>query len=571
MLMSHPHPQTRPPPAESLWLLSALVALAVLLVFANCLPNAFVWDDEQFVVKNVFLTSPKFLPKLLTENVVAGAGVHSNLYRPLQSLTHFLDVQLWGFRPWGHHLSSIVFHVASSVAVFRLLASLSFAWPAAMATALFALHPLQSEAVAYVCGRGDSLAILFICLGLLSFRNHGWLSLCFAALAMASKEHAAIFPALLFLYDRAGQHPSPFRRHLPFWLLSAAYATARLTVLNFGDTLNFYHQPNLLTEHWPFRLYTYLTTLPKGLLLWFWPADLHHERSWSVATSLTSPRVWLSLLVVAVLLSTAVRLRKRALPAAIGIGFFFVATIPTSNLFVLINALFYDHWFLLPGVGLVIAVSHALSRIWVGPTGRRRAAVAAGCLAIIVLSGLTWHHNRIWRSPLTLYTHLLSWEPHSAKIHHNLAMAYADAGQTAQAIPLYQQAIALSDEYPHTHYNLANAYLTLGQEDRAVEELKRALAIDPTFYHALLRLGSIDLRHHQLTEAATAFEQALRSYPYAAEAYLGLAQIRLAQGDSRAALAILQSGLDALPHHPALQDALGHLQTLPGSDGRRSP
>ncbi|MBI2103967.1 MAG: tetratricopeptide repeat protein [Candidatus Omnitrophica bacterium] len=533
--------------------MSGLIALAALLVFANCLLNAFVWDDEQFIVKNAFLGSPRFLLKLLTENVVSGAGLVSNLYRPFQSLTHFFDVQLWGSRAWGHHLTTVLLHAAASVAVFRLLARLFAPWPAALAALLFSLHPLQSEAVAYTCGRGDTLAILFLCLGLLAFRARRGLSLACAALSVASKEHGVLFPAFLFLYDRALGRPAPFRRHLPFWLLSAGYIAARLTVLNFKDTLNFYGQPNLLTEHVSVRLYTYLTTLAKGLLLWVWPADLHHERSWPVFTSLAIPQVWLSLLLVAALLGWSLRLRARSRPAAIGLWWFVIATLPTSNLIVLINAVFYDHWFILPGLGLAMAAGQALERAFARGGRVRGAAAAFSVGAVVACAMLTVRANGVWRDPISLYTHILFWEPRSAKIHNNLAMAYNEAGREQEAIALYQRAIALSDAYPQTHHNLANAYLRRGDEDRALEEFGRAVAMDPHFHHSWLQIGAIRLKAGQPAASAEAFARAVHAYPYAAEAYLGLAEAYRAQGKPDAARTVLAWGRAALPDHPALQ------------------
>ena len=544
------------------WLSGAL-ALAVLVVFANCLLNAFVWDDEQFIVKNVFLTSPRFLPKLLMSNVVAGAGLVSNLYRPLPSLTHFLDVHVWGYQPWAHHLMTVLYHAAASVAVFRLLASLAPAWPAAIGAGLFALHPLQSEAVAYACGRAESLAILFLCLGLLASARRprlGWLC---AALAMASKEHAVLFPVFLLLYEHAAGRAPTLKRHLPYWLLSGAYVIARLTVLNFQDTLNFYHHPTILSAHPLFRLYTYLATLPKGLWLWLQPTDLHHERSWPVYASLALPRVWLSALLVVWLAALAAWSWKRARLVAVGIAWFAVATLPTSNLFVLINALFYDHWFLLPGLGLAMAVTHLAAAGLAGPPALRRATAAGSLLVAVILPAMTVHYNAVWQSPITLYRHILSQEPGSAKIHNNLAMAYADDGDVRAAIPLYQRAIALDDEFPHTHHNLANAYLALGDEPRALQEFTHAVSMDPRFFQSWLWLGALHLKRHEPDAARGAFEHAIRAYPYAAEAYLGLARIHLARGNRDAAMAVLRDGLKALPDHPLLRSNLGRLLTEP--------
>lgn len=550
-------PHRPAPSAHGLRWPSALLGLLVFAVFSNCLSNAFLWDDEQFILKNTFLTSPAWLLKLLTGNIVAGAGVDSNLYRPLQSLTHFLDVRLWGYQPWGHHLSSLLVHAATSAAVFRLLARLYPRGPAFLAAALFCLHPLHTEAVAYLSGRGDTLAILFLCLGLLSFRRHLWFcSLC-AFLAIASKESLVLFPVFLFLYDRLTPAPAPLKRHLPLWLLSAGYVVARLTVLNFKNILNFYDQPNLLTEHVSFRLYTYLTTLPKGLLLWIWPADLHHERSWFVYTTFGVPQVWWSALLVAALLGVAVWLRRRARPVAVGLAWFFIATVPTSNLAVLINALFYDHCFLLPGLGLVLAIGHVLSRAFAASAGIVWRAAAALSLALIsILAVTTWRYNRVWRDPITLYTYILSWEPRSAKIHHNLGLAYADHGRLTEAIQQYQRAVELDDEFPQPHHNLGVAYIALGDEAQAQAEFQRAVAISPGFYQSWLQLGALHLAHHELQEAAQAFEQARRAYPYAVQAYLGLAQVSLAQGDSHSARLILESGRHVLPRDPTLEAAL---------------
>ena len=566
-----PPPKVQSP--KTVWFVSALLLLGVGLLFANCLSGSFVWDDEQFVLKNKFLTSPQFLPNLLTQNMVAGAGIKSNFYRPLQSLTHFLDLQIWGVQPFGHHLTNLLLHAAGTVALFHLVLQLFPLWPAAMATALFAFHPLQAEEVAYVSGRGDLLAILFLCLGLLAFRRHRWFSLLCAVFAMASKESMALFPLFLFLYHQAAtseassegppSKPVPWKQYVPFVLLSGAYVIARLTVLNFNNTLNFYSQPNVLTEHFPFRVWTYLTTVPKGFLLWLWPMDLHHERSWSVYTSAAFPQVWLSLALVLELIGAAVWFWRRNRPISVGLAWFFAATIPTSNLIVLINALFYDHWFILPGIGLTIVVGALLSWLWKRAAAGipRRAVAAAGFTALAFLALATVHYNRVWHSPVELYTHILSWEPRSAKICSNLGMAYADEGKLEQAITYYQRAVALDDEYPQTHHNLANAYLVLGNEEKAMEELKRAVELSPQFHHSWIQMGMIQLKRNHLEEAAASFERAIQAYPYEANAYLGLAQVRLAQGNRESSISTLEKGLQVLPNDPKLQLAAAGLRS----------
>ncbi len=537
-------------------LLVALLIFITLLVFSNCLSFSFVWDDEHFILRNAYLTHPKFLPALLTHNIVAGAGGISNLYRPLESLTHFFDVQAWGYHPWGHHLTTVLIHAAMLVVLFLWLRRVAPTPAAFVATLLYGLHPMQTELVAYIPGRCDTLGLLFMLLAALAFRRRLWLSLLCAALAMASKENFVLTPLFILLTDRAQPQPAPWRRHIGLWLLSAGYVLLRLTLLNFANTLNFYGAENLLTQHPEYRLLTYFTTLPAGFRLWLWPADLHHERAWALYTSLLIPKVWTGALFLLAWFGLAAWLWRRSRMAAVGLLWFIAATLPTSNLIIIINALFYDHWFVVPGLGLAIAVSQL-------PLFRGRWQRHALIGGIALAAGLGWMTHRtteVWRNGVTLNSHILRFEPDNPKIMNNLAMALEGKGKTSDAIQLYQRAIRASDEYPQTHHNLARAYETQGRLDDAIVEYHRALTLDPRFYYSAIALGRIRLSQGQIAAATTKFQEAIAAYPYAADAYLGLAQIRLNAGDRAGAITELRRGL-AVVDDPRLRHQLSALQS----------
>lgn len=503
-------------------ILAAALFMIVCCVFANTLGHSFVWDDEQFVVTNAYLASPKHVPKLVTQNIVAGAGIRSNLYRPVQSLTHFLDVRLWRYRPFGHHLTNVLLHAAAMTALFLWLQTLVPLPAAFIAALLYAIHPLQSEAVAYVSGRGDTLAFLWLFLGLLLYRRHlGW-SLACALLAMGSKESLVLFPIFLGLDHLGRGERIDWRRFAPFVALSAAYVLARLTVLNFQNTLNFYGTTNILSEHPLYRLWTYLTTLPEGLRLWVWPNDLHHERAWSVYTSLALPRVWLSAIGVAAWIALIAWTWRRARMAAAAMLWCLIATLPTSNLVAIINALFYDHWFLLPGVGLAWL---AAQLPWFADPRRQQAAILAGCAIAVALAWHTWRYNAVWRNGRSLNAHLLRYSPDSPKLLNNYAMSLSDTGELDESARLYRRAIEISDEYPQTHYNLARVELRRGREAEAAAEFRKALAIDPQFYQAHVALGQLALQQQRSDEAEREFRRALELYPYAAEAQRGLTEL----------------------------------------------
>src|SRR5258708_4826969 len=117
-------PADKPAPTKRRVAWAAALALVAFAVFSNTIDASFVWDDEQFIQRNVYLTSWTHVPALVTQNMVAGAGITSNLYRPLQALTHFLDVRLWGLRPHGHHFTNVMLHALATGAFFWWLSGL---------------------------------------------------------------------------------------------------------------------------------------------------------------------------------------------------------------------------------------------------------------------------------------------------------------------------------------------------------------------------------------------------------------------------------------------------------------
>jgi hypothetical protein len=347
---------------------------------------------------------------------------------------------------------------------------------ALIGTLLFCLHPMQSEAVAYVSGRGDILAYLFLFLTLYFFNIHYWIAGLFSLLAMMSKESMALIPIYIFAYNWMMKERFLLKKYFPVIIVSSFYIISRLTWLNFNNTLNFYSSPNLFTENIIYRIYTYFTTVAGAFRIWFFPYDLHHERSWPVFVNFRSFEVLIgvSILVITFMLGVLeFKKNKRALllPALL---WFLLASFPTSNLLVLINAIFYDHWFILPGFLFLITIIFYL-----------KSFPKILYSVVIIFSFITPFYNGVWKNPFTLYKHILKYEPNSAKAHNNLAMAYSDTNELNKAIEHYQLAIKISDTYAETHHNLANLYLQQERYKDAIFELNLALKINSQFTPSL--------------------------------------------------------------------------------------
>ncbi len=537
------------------------VAAAVFVVFSNCLSAGFLWDDAGFVWNNAHLASWSTLPSALTESVAAGAGQPGYFFRPVQTLTHFLDLRVWGTTPWGHHLTSVALQAAASASVFYWLAGFAAIPEAALAALIYGVHPLQTEAVAYVSGRGDTLAVLFTCAGLaLFFKRPRWALVC-ALLAMLSKENAVMFPALLWLHAKASGKKFEARAHAPFWALAAAYA---------GSHLAFFAGPAAATHSASFRfsscvkcrLFTFLTTLPEGLRLWLWPSDLHHERFWAARSSFDAA-VAASAAGLALWFGAIAALRRKAPAAAAGMAWFVVATLPTSNLIVMINALFYDHWFLYPGLGLALA----LTQVPTGRGPRRAAALACGLAAAVACAAKTRELNAVWHDSYSLNSYILRYEPDNPRIRNNLGAALAARGQWESAIEQLRVAIALDDEYPAAHHNLGKAYEALGRDDEAAVEFRRALAMNPNLLSSRVCLGWLELQHGRRNLAERIFADTVRARPYAPSAWLGLAEIRLDRGDRAGAREDIVEGRRWNPDDDRLASALDRLDAgAPAAD-----
>ncbi len=510
-------------PVRRLWPWALAAFLAAGATFAAAIPSGFVFDDEFFIERNLHLRDWSGLPRIFNESMTAGSGMPSNFYRPLQAATHFLDARLWGTAPGaapGHHLTSVLLHGCAAAAVFLWLAGF-FAPAAALAAALlYALHPLHAEAVDYISGRGDTLSILFVATGLAAFRLYPAFGLGCAALALLSKENAVMFPVLLLLSEWAAGRPIAWRRHFPFWLLAAAYTGLRITVLNFSGTLNFYGaERNIFTDNFIYRLYTYLATLPLSLRLWLWPSDLHHERSFSVHVNFLLPGVVGSALGCLAIFGAGWLLRRESRVLLAAAAFYLAATLPTSNLLAIINALFYDHWFLLPGLGLALLAAKVFSRF-----EPRNLIVMAAPLAGL-LAGLTQGYHPVWRDGAALNTHILRYEPGNAKAHHNLAMALADRGRKQEAMEHYRQAIAAGGRYPETHHNLGELHGAAGDLEAAAAEYRRALELNPAFHHSLRALGALEMQRGHLNEAEACLLKAAELQPEAPDTWLLLAEL----------------------------------------------
>ncbi len=566
-------------------------------VYTSNLHNKLFWDDDDWIISNPFVHNFSHLKEIFSKDILSGFGLGSNYYRPLLLVSFAFNYVLDGVKPLGYHLVSNDFHIANGVLIFLILFYVfKKKLPAFLAALLFLIHPLQTEAVTYISGRGDPMSVFFMLLALWFFIRsqvrpgamaYYLLALASFALAILSRETAVLLPVLLVIFyvsfldtkpDNDNQANFSFFRKFkhaliktwPYWVLTAVYAMLRLTILNFQNTLNFYSESNEYTRHLSYRLYTFGHALIEYFKLILVPLGLHMEREISVNTSILEWPVWLCVLIVAVIIYCGFVLYKKEQKFQSKIWFFswswfFVALAPVSGI-VPINALIYEHWLYLPLIGLFTLAGFYLDKLldfliikkWI----LARALVVAVLVSYFSFFAIaSFKRNVAWSDPVKFYQDILKYNPLSIRILNNLANYYAGNGELDKAIETYQKAVTgpQGDSFAQPHYNLANLYRDKGNIDLAIQEYKKAIQVDPSFPFSYQNLAVIYAGRGELEGAAAMLEILKKLKPLEPKIYYNLGLIYAALNKINLALDNLQKGTGLSSGDPQTASAISSL------------
>jgi len=503
-----------------------ILVLLTFVVYLNALPGKFVWDDEDNIYKNVYVRNVCRWPESLDKNFIAGAGKTSNYYRPLSLLSFGIDWAIWGNEPSGFHLTNIGLHAGATILLYLFMLHLLKDTSTSFLTAgFFAVHPLQTEAVTYISGRGDPLFALLMfgaCILYLRSKNYDlhdrnylYSILLFIA-ALLTKEVAIIALPLLALIEWFRQKYRPkvlailaLKRLWPYGVIAGIYILLRLTVLNFTNTLNFYNAGNIYADSLLIRLYTFTSVLLIYLKLLLYPHPLYMERSVVLVTRFFSVPVLLVLTGILVYLGIWYRyFRKNKLPL-FALGWFFISLAPTSGI-IPINGIIYEHFLYTALIGPFLLIAKIFSYFYHRYPDKKKLVIGTLALWWFVLGVRTIVRNQDWRTPITFYNQLLR-HSESARVHNNLAMAYAEQQKYQQALTHYQRALELSEAYPQVYHNLGRTWAALGKPKEASASFRRAIDSAPGFQPAYLELIQLYIQYRQFDSAEKTVRQMERA------------------------------------------------------------
>jgi tetratricopeptide (TPR) repeat protein len=591
-----------------------LLGLAVMTftIYAQVISHQFITlDDPTYIQENP-----------MVKRGITGAGIawafttfYATNWHPLTWISHMIDCQLFGTNAGRYLLVNALIHVANTLLVFWfLLRSTHARWPSALVAALFALHPLHVESVAWVSERKDTLSTFFGLLSLIAYvryteapskSRYVWTAVSLV-LGLLAKPMLVTLPFVMLLLDywplrrfqrsKVSSQWSVVRglvvEKIPLFALAAASAIMTLIAQSRGGAVRtLAHDPVTL------RLSNALVSYAKYLLLTFWPNDL------AVYYPFAGIAAW-QIIGAAFLLIGITALcffeRKSRPYVIVGWLWFLGTLVPVIGFVQVGGQVMADRYFYIPSIGLFIAIVFGLAdiaRSW-RVTPLFSAGIATGIL--LILATLTNAQIQRWQNSFTLFEHTLAVTPPNLRIEHNLGLALgvsdrydeaaahferalqidpnfydglvvmgvtrAHQGRVPEAIEYFQAAIRSRPDTPKAHVQLAHALWTQNRDQEALEEMRRALQFAPKDADILADLGLALALAGRVPEAIDQLHEALRLNPNNAEAHGNLGLALLASGKAQESIPEFETALRLKPKLTGAADNLRRAQAQLGSE-----
>ncbi len=542
------------------WGFVAIISVAVFLVYFPAWNAGFVWDDDAHITTTAF-RSWYGLWKIWFE-----VGSVQQYY-PLVHTVSWLEYKLFADVPNGYHFVNIGLHALNAVLIALILKRLRI--PGAyLASALFALHPVMVESVAWITEIKNTLSGAFYFGAVLAYlrfdesRRRSWyiLALGFFVAALLSKTTAASLPGalLVIFWWKKGRlsWKDDVIPLIPFFVLGAvdglfvAWVEWRFVGARGSD-------------------FAY-TPIERGLIagrvIWFylaklvWPAELIFiYPKWKISQDVA----WQYLYPVAALIGLAllwkIRYRTRAPLAA---ALFFIGTLfPVLgflNVYMFIFSYVADHLQYMASLGLIVFVAAGFEMAAQRWATRRTLISGGAVMLLIVLGALTWRQTRMYRDIETLYLTTLEKNPKCWMAYNNLGVVLLDKGRVAEAIANYEEALRLKPNHAKAHYNLGNALLQAGQPSTAIEHYEKALELQPDLDVVHSNLGNALIQAGRVADAIEHYREALRVTPAEVTAYNNLGNALLQIGKTTEAIECFQQAIKLQPESGPTHNNLGN-------------
>ena len=547
-------------------ILPALLCLAILSVFWPLTHHDFVaYDDDIYVTDN-----PNVQQGLSWRSLGwALTTTHAGNWHPLTWLSHMADCQAFGLNPAAHHSVNLLLHLGNTSLLFWLLANMTAApWLSALVAALFALHPLHVESVAWVAERKDLLSTLLFLLTLLAWVHYTrqpvwkryWPVLTLFVAGLMAKPMLVTLPFVLLLLDfwplRRLQTDNPVAagrllwEKIPLCLLSVVSSVVTVLAQHSAGAVQTLQD----ISAWG-RLSNVLISYTRYLQKTIWPTRLAvfypHP-----GNSLTGLQVAGATLLLAAISALAVATLRRRPYLLAGWLWYLGTLVPVIGIVQVGAQAMADRYSYIPLIGLFVALSWTLADLSV--PGRLRWTIALlSVLALLALAALARIQVSTWRNSQTLFDHAIQVVPNNYVAHNNLGFLLAQQGLLDSAIAHYRTALHDWPRYADAHNNLGAALAAQGKNQEAMQHYVAALQIRPDYVESAVNIGIELASRGESTRAIEQFGEALRSSPQNAKAHYNLALVLAGQGKFVDAVGHYRAALRLRPSYAQAHINLG--------------
>lgn len=530
-----------------LWCVAAFL-LAALLVYGGSLHDAFVFlDDDILIFQNP-------ASQELSMGSVTWVFTHFDpeLYIPLTFVSYQLTHVLGGADPFWFHLTDLCLHVANALLVLAFTALLSRdRRVGVLCGALFLLHPLHTEAVAWASARKDTLSTFFLLCTLLAWLRYresgdarGWYLSALAAflLGLLSKASILLAPAALLLIDWREGRPLTKRtlaEAAPFAMLSIIFGC--IALLGKREVL----------ARSPLGTTLLMAAKSTGFYLQklVWPADLSVLYPYQGEITLFSPAFLVPVLLLLCLLAAAALSLRRTREALFAAAFFLIFLAPSFTNYAKNQDIYLasDRYAYVPSVALFFLAALGVRRLMDGASSGIRKGTAFACIALLVtLGAVTLRQTRVWADTDTLFTHMIGLYPDSALAQNKVGASRIRQERYAEAVTHLTRSVTLSPS-AGAYYNLGVAYLSLRRDNDAYEATRKAVELDPAHVSARLNLAYFLTQRGVVAAATEQLEAAERLAPRDIDVLTGLAALYLKQERPADAAVLIARALEMDP------------------------
>lgn len=563
-------------PQRLVRLVYLLLILTTLIVFHQLPSHDFInLDDDLFVYEN-----PQVQAGLTKQSVIwAFTTFHPDYWRPLSWLSHMLDCQLFGLRPGLHHLVNLLFHLANTALLLFILRKMTGSlWRSSFVAALFALHPLHVESVAWVAERKDVLAAFFWLLTMWAYsryaelpeRNRYLFILPFFALGLMTKPIVVTLPVVLLLLDfwplgrlqlhQVGPRSNPgvakssaislVWEKIPLFALSAGMIGLTLLATEEVGTLKSFDLFPLST-----RIANALVTYPSYLIKMIRPQGLAVYYPYPTAIPMwQGAGAGILLVCLSVIMIRAGRNRPYL---AVGWLWYLTTLLPVIGLVQAGSQAMADRYTYLSLIGPFIMIAWTVPSLLEGWRHRRVVLALSTTILFSFLVVCTWVQLQHWKNSVTLFQHTIDVTSDNYFAHNNLGVALARQGRLDEAIHHYSKSLHIRPDQAEVHNNLGNALVARGDFEEALGHYYEALRIKPDFASAHNNLGSVLARQGKVDEAVKHYQEALRIKPDYAGAHYNLGNVLVDRGNVDEAISHYTATLQIWPDWAGAHNNLG--------------